>query len=318
MSKLLHTERLPANFNEFVEEVAAGLGAMYGDEAGRHYRAIAAETVLNALRHPSVDGIVSVDEPGETGETASGMIMSVSRGPVTYISFIHVLRRFSGRDIERALISEAVGTARAAGASGIVAECTAFTPLRLEGVFSALGFDTVERQLMLAPLDSRGPAFTQPCSSRPCARTEFDDVAEAIIDAYRNEPDRRLHIEVRDRHHAHVFLKSVSSGSWGTFNPEYIRAIWRDGTCAAAIVGCETMPSLGFIIQLAVRPAYRRRGFGLSLVRDLAHVFGVSGLAKMSLGVTRSSGARRLYERLGFERLRPVNAYVWWADAFDN
>ncbi|MCC6154607.1 MAG: GNAT family N-acetyltransferase, partial [Candidatus Hydrogenedentes bacterium] len=51
---------------------------------------------------------------------------------------------------------------------------------------------------------------------------------------------------------------------------------------------------------------------GTQLILELAHCFREAGLERIALGVTNDNPARRLYERLGFRKILPVNAYVWW------
>jgi len=214
--------------------------------------------------------------------------------------------------VEQQLVTEAVRGFRANGAEGIVAECVAFCPLRLEGTYRALGFEKVERLLMAAPLSLPTLACVGPPTSRPYEEEQWVDIAETIVDAYRDHPGRKLHVEVRDPLHALAFLKSVSSGGYGLAQPGYGRAIRRNGRCAGAIVGCEVAPDVGFVLQVAVRPPFQRQGIGTQLLRDLAYEYRKAGLSRMALGVTRTNPAKRLYDRLGFGSLRPVNAYVWW------
>lgn len=306
MRRVAHIDRLPANIGEFIEEVASGLTALYGEKAGFQYRRTARSILQTTISHAAVDVVAVWEE-----DAAAGLLLGVTRGRMAQVSFIHVLRRCSNQGVEDALVTEAVRTFRANGIGAILSECVPFCPLRLDAVFEALGFERIERTLMSAPLDS--PALTCcPAISTPYAAREWDAVAGTIVEAYQDHPGRKLHTEVRDEVQALTFLDSVASGGYGSVKPAYGRAVWRDGECAGVVVGCEIAPEMGFVLQLAVRPAYQRCGLGTGLLRDLAEAFRGEGLVRMILGVTRSNPAKRLYDRLGFEPIRPVNAYVWW------
>jgi ribosomal protein S18 acetylase RimI-like enzyme len=111
---------------------------------------------------------------------------------------------------------------------------------------------------------------------------------------------------------AFVFVQGVAQGAFGPSRAAFIRGIRRDGRYVAAIFGCEAALEVGFILQVAVRPECQGQGLGATLVREIAHCFSEAGLARAVLGVTVDNPARRLYERLGFTRLLPVRAYVWW------
>ena len=300
-------DTLPENFGEYVVEIAAGLTTLYGEKAGAHYHKTARASWQAGLAHPAVNALALYD-----GAAAAGVLMGLRRAKMGQISFIHMLRRYAGRKWEQQLATAAVRAFRAEGVVGITAECVAFCPLRLDATYRALGFEKVERQLMAAPPGLPSLASTGPTLSRPYAEEEWADVADTIAAAYRDHPGRRLHVEVREPAYARAFIESVASGGYGTVRPGYGRAVWRDGVCAGTIVGCEVAPDAGFVLQVAIRPRYQRQGIGRVLVRELAAEYRQAGITQMALGVTRANPAKRLYDRLGFEFLRPVNAYVWW------
>jgi ribosomal-protein-alanine N-acetyltransferase len=62
------------------------------------------------------------------------------------------------------------------------------------------------------------------------------------------------------------------------------------------------------LMNVAVAPDHRRRGYGNALLRDLLHLAGIEAISAITLEVRRSNvAAIRLYERHGFQRvgLRP-------------
>jgi ribosomal-protein-alanine N-acetyltransferase len=83
-------------------------------------------------------------------------------------------------------------------------------------------------------------------------------------------------------------------------------------SCAGVVLGCEIAPDYGFILQVAVRRERQGMGIGGRLIRGLAAQFRAHGMTHIALGVTLENPAVRLYRRLGFDVVKPVNAYVWW------
>lgn len=307
MSSLRRIARLPDNFDEFVDEVAQGLGGLYGPAAEARYRESAAKDVRAALRHPATDAVAFLH-----GDRVVGMLMAVLRDRVCEISFTHVLKGHAGRGVEKRMIAESVNTFRAGGADGILSECITFCPLEEEEVYAELGFAKVDRAIMGAELGGLAFHSDEPAASRPLGLRDGPEAAEIIVEAYEGHPGRSLHNEVRTPSAALAFINSVTSGGYGEVRDAYVRVLHCKGDPAGVIVGCEVAPDVGFVLQVAVRPACQGRGLGSRLVRELAGVFAEAGLDRMALGVTWDNPARRLYERLGFASWRRLNAYVWW------
>ncbi len=306
MFSVRRLEGLPDNFDEFLDEVAAGLRDLYGPRAADAYRRTAPNTVRAAISHPSVEAL-AVDD----GPQVAGFLLALTRLNVAQVSFIHVLSRHAGRGIEQQLLEEAVRRLRNAAVEGIVAEFVPLCGLDLDETYAMLGFDRVERLLMTARLGSPRLAPPGP-EGIVCDERNAADVAAVIVEAYRDHPGRKLHAEVRTQESALEFVRSALQGGYGLAHPGFVRGVVRDGQLAAAIVGCEVAPDVGFVLQVVVDPAYQRQGLGSQLLRQLAQRFRQAGLARMALGVTKTNPALGLYERLGFRPLRPVTAHFRW------
>ena len=75
--------------------------------------------------------------------------------------------------------------------------------------------------------------------------------------------------------------------------------------CHVETEGAEDPAGVGWIVQMGVRPAWRRRGLGRALLCKVMRGFQADGLASAALEVNIDNRrAMRLYERLGFERCR--------------
>jgi mycothiol synthase len=96
------------------------------------------------------------------------------------------------------------------------------------------------------------------------------------------------------------FAEWVQRRTEGSFDP----ALWfmaTEGDKSVGVALCSVSDGIGWVDTLAVRPAWRRRGLGLALLR---HAFGEMrrrGLGRVGLGVDAANptGATRLYERAG-------------------
>lgn len=310
----------PPNAAAFIAETAAGLGELYGPAAAEHYRRVAPGGMRATLAHAASYAIAALDDDAR----ALGCLMAVLRSPAANITFIHVLRPFEGQGVENRLVERAAADFQRDELDHIVCECVPFCRLDLLPTFSTCGFERIERLLMLAPLRQEVPGRTNttgPISHAPnvrpgsivaCNPTHWHDLAECLVDAYRNDPGRRLHIEVTKPELAYTFVSRVAAGAFGRVRPGYMIAAFDAGRCLGAALGCETAPDTGFVLQVVARPEYRRRGIATLLLQHLADAFRHSGLSQIALGVTKTNPARLLYEKLGFSPLRDVDAYVWW------
>lgn len=308
MLKLEHLHTLPANFGEYVEDVARVLGGLYGPAAAVEYRRNARKQFIIGLNHPTVDTLAMV----ESGN-AAGLVVSVLQEEVGRIAFIHVLERYAGQGIESRLICEAVRTFQAGGVEGIVSECLTCCDMELANLFASLGFEQIDRGIMMAPLDSPGLAPPRIREGRPAEPHDWPAMAEAIADAYAyvDHPARRLHVEVRDAAHALAYIRKAAEGQYGMVQHGFFRIIHSRDLCVGTILGCRVAPDVGFVLQLAVRRAAQNREVGTRLLQELAARFREAGFRQVVLGVTLDNPAKRLYERLGFRLVRNVAAYVW-------
>lgn len=200
---------------------------------------------------------------------------------------------------------------RAGGVEGILCECVPMSPIALDGAFAELRFEAFDRWIMRAPLDSAGLLAAPAAASAPFDSERTREVADCIVQAYADAPGKHLHPEVGHIDRAAGFLLRASAGNYGPVRPGYQRAIFEGESCVGAIAGCQMAPGNGFVLQLAVRPAWRGRGIGTSLLRGLAGAFRENGLGAIVLGVTTDNPARHIYERAGFSKLREIRAYVW-------
>jgi ribosomal protein S18 acetylase RimI-like enzyme len=93
-------------------------------------------------------------------------------------------------------------------------------------------------------------------------------------------------------------------------DPSLIQAAWA-GDDIAGLVRCETLPGpgphgYGVVAQVAVRPAWRRRGLAYGLLLRGLHALRARGIQMVRLDVRQDNAthAQDLYERAGFHVLK--------------
>ncbi len=296
---------LPENFDAFIHEIGKGLGTIYEPEAEADYQRRARAVFLGNIAHPDVVALGVYE-----GSRMAGMIFGLRHETTAEVSFIHVLEAYAGQGAEDLLVETLVRALWNNGTTGMVAECIPLCRVNLHEPFMRLGFEHIARELMRAPAGE--VAAGAGGVSRPLRREDWVEAAECIVDAYTGHPGRRLHFEVSDVIHALAFIERVMTGGLGPVELGYARVLERDARCAGVVFGCEIAPHTGFVLQVAVHREFQGQGVGGMLVRELAQSFSQNALRRIVLGVTRDNPARRLYDRLGFAVLRPVDAYVRW------
>lgn len=303
MTKLTRLSELPANFEDFVEEVAAGMAELYGPAAADEYRDQAGHRFGAALQHPQVTGLGL-----EMGGMLAGIALLIDHMQRLMLNFVHILSTHSGPDAEEALLGGVMDHALRRKPHAILAECVPFFPFDGRAVFQKRGFTRIERLLMIKPLDV--PADRSP-RSQALRPEEIDAATEILVAAYADHPDRPLHRELQTDAGARHYVQAVLNGAYGGTAPEFNRLLRVDGAPVAVLLGCRVAPGVGFVVQVAARPGFQGRGLGSDLLADAFNAFGRAGLDRVALGVTAASPARRLYHRLGFLPMREINAYLW-------
>jgi ribosomal protein S18 acetylase RimI-like enzyme len=295
----------PANLDEFIDGIAAGVCEIYGEEAALAYRARAPRGFGAALAAPmaALWGV-------EVTRGCAALLMGILRGETAEITLIHVLPEFAGQGMEHALVATATHAFQAAGARAVLSESTQHVPMELDGAFGAAGFSSVPRglyrvstaELSQATLGARN-------DSVPLGPAHFSGVAACIAEAYAGHPGRLIHPEVRTPVAAQDYLLRVLTGAHGPVLPNHCRVVLDGGEVIGVLLGCEVAPQTGFVLQLAVRPAARGAGIGTALLHAFAHACETAEVPAVALGVTLDNPARNLYEKLGFRMQRPVTAY---------
>ena len=296
----------PRNFDEFRQEIAEGLGALFGQNAAEQYRQHAEAQFQFSLQHPLVKAYEVSD-----GDRTAGLLIAVMTNDAARIPFYHVLGDYSATDAPFHLVLGAVDDLRRRGLRHIVAECVSLSPAAFGDAFLARDFKCIPRLLMSIDLQQTRTSHGQLPRKSHCIPENLCGTIGNLVDVYRNHPDRPLHIDLQDNPIATRFVEEVFSGSYGIVYPRYLRAMWENNCITGVILGCEISPDCGFVLHVAVPPHFQSKGIGTQLMHELLHEFRQAQLTRAALAVTEANPAVHLYRRIGFETLRRYDTYVW-------
>jgi len=165
-------------------------------------------------------------------------------------------------------------------------------------------------------IDLAGRDFSNPKFSRPYRLLSWDDSlleahAEAKYQSFRSEIDANVFPCLGELAGCHRLMHEIRLKEG--FLPE---ATWlamyegEDGRTreyCGTIQGIRDGSGMGAIQNLGITPERRNLGLGTLLMRQALQGFRDAGLERAFLEVTaQNDGAIRLYQRIGFERVRTV------------
>lgn len=168
------------------------------------------------------------------------------------------------------------------------------------------GYRVIPRARMVLGLPAADLALCLPSDSQlhPWQERHQDAAAALFEAAHRDSTDTALYPEFAGREGVQRLLQDVYAGRYGRFDPALACMVLQ----ADALVGLAlnvwhaALPAQGFILDLAVGEAHRRRGLGRALVRATARSFQEAGAQGLGLAVTLANRpAVALYEGLGFQ-----------------
>ncbi len=107
-------------------------------------------------------------------------------------------------------------------------------------------------------------------------------------------------------------IEEIAKNEHQPFTKVLLRRKELIGVCFVILTSDEA----GHVAEICVDKVYRKRGFGRNLLLfSLKEVVkSVASLERISLDVTLSNPARRLYQSLGFEDVREFTIFTWTSD----
>lgn len=311
MRQALHAsllQELPRNFSELRDEIADGMGSLFGSAARAQYLAEAEWQFTMSLQHP----LVKIYGVHHDKDLAGLLFALMVNAQAVRIPFYHVLTRYTELEVAPLLVSHATDDLLRGGITHIVAECVPIGPACFHDAFTRCGFRSVLRLVMVLDKENYHPLLDEagPLST-PFLESSCEAVGDLLVEVYRNHPDRAIHVDLQQTSDAIDFVQTVFGGGYGRTKPSYLRGVWRDDRLTGLILGSEISSECGFVLHVAVHPDYQQKGLGTRLMSDLLGEFFDSGFQKVALAVTASSPAVLLYKKLGFVPVKSYETYIY-------
>jgi ribosomal protein S18 acetylase RimI-like enzyme len=184
--------------------------------------------------------------------------------------------------------------------------------------FVEQGFRRHPRLFMTQPLNvppRPAPSIFPDFEIRRWSDNDYQGAAAVITAAYRGHVDSQINDQYRTLSGSLRFLNNiVRFPGCGVFDAESSYVVLHKPTrhMAGLILCSRVRHDVGHVTQVCVLPEFRSRGIGEALLANTAILLRKRGFSMLSLTVTEAnSRAVELYERLGFEKKRIFDAFVW-------
>jgi ribosomal protein S18 acetylase RimI-like enzyme len=181
------------------------------------------------------------------------------------------------------------------------------------------GFRTYPRQFMVLDLGHARGA-TAPNAGAALAIERWNDryfaaCARLIQLAYANHMDGEINDQYRSESGALKFLKNIimlpGCGQFQAQASFVLRAPYNHELVGVALTST-VAPGVAHTTQICVMPGYQRHGLGRRLMDATIAALRERRYAALSLTVTSGNqGAVRLYEQIGFAKIKTFSAGVW-------
>lgn len=204
----------------------------------------------------------------------------------------------------------------------IEAQLIPFGTEPLAPVFLAHDFRSFPRLFMYKELQGAPeppPEASLPVALRPWDDSDFAPLAELIVAAYRHHVDSQINDHYSTSSGALRFLKNiVIFPGCGVFQREgsLVAVETRSRTSGrqrlvGAVLTSQVAPRIGHITQICVRPDWKGKGLGRSLMLAALNRLAAKGYRGVSLTVTaENEAAVKLYRQLKFDVIKGFAAFA--------
>jgi ribosomal protein S18 acetylase RimI-like enzyme len=151
--------------------------------------------------------------------------------------------------------------------------------------------------------------------TRRWSEQDYQSAAAIITTAYRGHVDAEINDQYRTLSGSLRFLNNiVRFPGCGTFDPDssFVAVHKRSRTLVGLILCSRVRDDVGHVTQVCVLPEYRSHGIGETLIAAATGNLRQRKFSMLSLTVTEANArAVELYVRLGFDKKRVFDAFVW-------
>ena len=222
------------------------------------------------------------------------------------------------KEVERRLLTHVIETLQQSpGIRRIEAQLLAHEAGAASQPFLSQGFSRHARLFMNLPLNAQidVKVIAADVELRRWTEQDYQPSAGVITAAYRNHVDSEINDQYRTLSGSLRFLNNiVRFPGCGIFDPEasFVAVNRRNHSLLGVILCSRVRFDTGHVTQICVLPEYRGLGLGKALLGATVRNLTQRKFGSLSLTVTEAnSPAVDLYERLGFEKKRIFDAFVW-------
>jgi len=293
------------------DEVSAWARLLSWDYAG------SAEMILRYVDAKILPGYAAIDRGRIFGY--SFFVYEGSKGVIGDLFVSNDARTPNPQEAEARLLTHVIETLQQSpGIHRVEAQLLLHETGAVSRPFTDQGFQRHSRLFMVLPLtQAAGPnaASHAEIEIRRWSEPDYQTAAAIITSSYRGHVDAEINDQYRTLSGSLRFLNNiVRFPGCGTFDPEssFVAVHKRARSLVGLILCSKVRQDVGHVTQVCVLPEYRSLGIGEVLLAATAQNLRKRQFKLLSLTVTEAnSRAVQLYERLGFDRKRVFDAFVW-------
>jgi ribosomal protein S18 acetylase RimI-like enzyme len=254
------------------------------------------------------------------GPQTVGSAYYVVPGGLGVLAGFSLLPAYQQPEIATALLRATVNAMRGLGLRRIQSQFLylhehATDPVGLPGVFEREGFRTYWRDFLRVDLASTPAPMADAAfvHLEPWRSTDLPEAAALMQAAYQGEIDAQLDRMYDTQAGCRAVLENIlrQQGIGRLVSDASVLARHR-GQVIGFILITEISPGQGHLAQVAVLPAYQRRGVGRMLLRHSMSRLTALAFDTLSLIVSRDNQpAFRMYQRVGFASIVVLPVFVW-------
>ncbi|MGA8301294.1 MAG: GNAT family N-acetyltransferase [Terriglobales bacterium] len=290
--------------------------ALWGSQLAWDYSQ-SAEMILRYMEAKILPGYAAIERGRIFGY--SFFVYEQSKGVIGDLFVRNGERTPDRREVEELLLKHVIETLQQSpGIHRVEAQLLPHETGEVSRPFLAQGFSRHPRVFMnfeMARHPQTAPPLAPEFEMLPWAEEHYQTAAAVITAAYRGHVDSDINDQYRNLSGSLRFLSNiVRFPGCGVFDPlsSFVVFHRRTRTMVGMILCSQVRADVGHITQVCMLPEYRSAGLGVVLMAATTKSLRDRNFTAISLTVTEANDrAIKLYERIGFEKKRVFDAFVW-------